>query len=215
MAARSLVIKVTAGKDDPERCNQAFTVAAAAVASGVEVSLWLSGESAWFALPGRAEDFSLPHAAPLADLLVTDADDSSEIEVVTDAGRFETFLDTQLRGWELPEAALERKDGRGEVALATGYRPGSRVRTGRRGWRNAPLEVRVQDNGPGVPADLRHRLFDAFVTTKDRGMGLGLTLVAKLVDSHEGLIELESEPGRTVFHILLPIAHDAMAPAES
>ena len=69
MAERSLVIKVTAGKDEPERCNQAFTVAAAAVASGVRVSLWLSGESAWFGLPGRADDFSLPHAAPLADLL--------------------------------------------------------------------------------------------------------------------------------------------------
>jgi predicted peroxiredoxin len=69
VGARSLVIKATAGKDDPERCNQAFTVAAAAVASGVQVSLWLTGESAWFALPGRAEDFSLPHAAPLADLL--------------------------------------------------------------------------------------------------------------------------------------------------
>jgi predicted peroxiredoxin len=69
MPERSLVIKVTAGKDDPERCNQAFTVAATAVASGVPVSLWLTGESAWFSLPGRAGDFSLPHAAPLADLL--------------------------------------------------------------------------------------------------------------------------------------------------
>ena len=69
MPERSLVIKVTAGKDEPERCNQAFTVAATAVASGVRVSLWLTGESAWFGLPGRAEDFSLPHAAPLADLL--------------------------------------------------------------------------------------------------------------------------------------------------
>jgi predicted peroxiredoxin len=69
MASRSLVVKVTAGKDDPERCNQAFTVAAAAAASGVPVSLWLTGEAAWFALPGRAEDFSLPEAAPLADLL--------------------------------------------------------------------------------------------------------------------------------------------------
>jgi predicted peroxiredoxin len=69
MTERSLVIKVTAGKEDPERCNQAFTVAATAVASGVPVSLWLTGESAWFALPGRAEDFALRHAAPLADLL--------------------------------------------------------------------------------------------------------------------------------------------------
>src|SRR6516164_7350664 len=71
MPERSLVIKVTAGKDDPERCNQAFTVAAAAAASGVPVSLWLTGEAAWFALPGRADDFALPHAAPLADLLAS------------------------------------------------------------------------------------------------------------------------------------------------
>ena len=69
MPERSLVIKVTAGKDDPERCNQAFTVAAAAVASGVSVSLWLTGESAWYGLPGRAKDLELPHATPLQDLL--------------------------------------------------------------------------------------------------------------------------------------------------
>jgi predicted peroxiredoxin len=67
--ARSLVIKVTAGVDAPERCNQAFTVAAAAIASGVRVSLWLTGESAWFGLPGRAKELELPHAAPLEELL--------------------------------------------------------------------------------------------------------------------------------------------------
>ena len=67
--ARSLVVKVTAGSDAPERCAQAFTVAATAVAAGVDVSLWLTGESAWFALPGRAAEFSLPHSAPLPDLL--------------------------------------------------------------------------------------------------------------------------------------------------
>ena len=63
--AGSLVVKVTAGLDAPERCSQAFTVAASAVASGVDVSVWLTGESAWFSLPGRAADFELPHAAPL------------------------------------------------------------------------------------------------------------------------------------------------------
>ncbi|MEV4139714.1 DsrE family protein [Dactylosporangium sp. NPDC049742] len=67
--ARSLVIKTTAGSDAPERCSQAFTVAATALAGGVPTSLWLTGESAWFALPGRAAQFELPHAAPLADLL--------------------------------------------------------------------------------------------------------------------------------------------------
>ena len=66
---RSLVVKVTAGADDAERCNQGFTVAATAVAAGARVSLWLTGEAAWFGVPGRAEDFALPHAQPLSELL--------------------------------------------------------------------------------------------------------------------------------------------------
>ena len=65
---RSLVIKCTAGADDPERCNQAFTVAAAGVAAGAQVSLWLTGEAAWFGVPGRAEEFELDLATPLAEL---------------------------------------------------------------------------------------------------------------------------------------------------
>jgi predicted peroxiredoxin len=66
--AQSLVVKVTAGADAPERCAQAFTVAAVAVASGVSVSLWLTGDSSWYAVPGRAETFQLSHSAPLAEL---------------------------------------------------------------------------------------------------------------------------------------------------
>ena len=65
---RRLVVKATAGADAPERCAQAFTVAAVAAGSGSEVSLWLTGEASLFALPGRAEEFELPHSAPLADL---------------------------------------------------------------------------------------------------------------------------------------------------
>ena len=65
---RRLVVKATAGADAPERCAQAFTVAATAAASGVDVSLWLTGEAAWFAVTGRAEAFELPHSAPLAEL---------------------------------------------------------------------------------------------------------------------------------------------------
>jgi predicted peroxiredoxin len=69
MAAGSLVVKVTAGKDDPERCNQALTVAATAVASGVPVSLWLTGEATLLALPGQADQIRIPYATPLAELL--------------------------------------------------------------------------------------------------------------------------------------------------
>jgi predicted peroxiredoxin len=66
---RPLIVKVTCGAEEPERCNQGFTVAATALAAGARVSLWLTGEAAWFGVPGRAEEFSLPLATPLADLL--------------------------------------------------------------------------------------------------------------------------------------------------
>ena len=63
------MVKTTAGTDAPERCAQAFSVAATAAASGVPVSLWLTGEAAWLALPGRADTFVLAESPPLADLL--------------------------------------------------------------------------------------------------------------------------------------------------
>ncbi|WP_408898152.1 DsrE family protein [Nocardioides sp. R1-1] len=69
--SRSLVVKVTCGTDEPERCNQGFTVAAAAAVSGAPVSLWLTGEAAWLAVPGRAAELTLPLATPLTDLLDT------------------------------------------------------------------------------------------------------------------------------------------------
>ena len=71
MAGRSLVLKVMAGKDEAERCGQALNVAAAAIASGVTVSLWLAGEAAWFSLPGRADDVTLEHSPAFGDLLAS------------------------------------------------------------------------------------------------------------------------------------------------
>jgi predicted peroxiredoxin len=68
MAPRSLVLKVTVGKNDPERCNQAFTVAAAAAVSGVQLSVWLTGEASWLALPDGCPDLELAHSPPLPDL---------------------------------------------------------------------------------------------------------------------------------------------------
>ena len=65
----NLVIKLTCGLESPERVSQAFSVASAALASGVKVSFWLTGDAAYFALPGKAAAFELPHAAPLEDQL--------------------------------------------------------------------------------------------------------------------------------------------------
>ena len=68
---RSLLIKITCGAEAPERANQAWTVAAMGVAAGASVSVWLTGEAVWFAVPGRQPDMELPYATPVAELIET------------------------------------------------------------------------------------------------------------------------------------------------
>jgi two-component system nitrogen regulation sensor histidine kinase GlnL len=72
--------------------------------------------------------------------------------------------------------------------------------------RHLPLMVTIADNGEGIPEDLRPHLFDPFVSTKRNGTGLGLALVAKVIEDHGGVIEFESQPRRTVFRVFLPLA---------
>ena len=67
--SRALVLKITCGVEAPERLSQAMTVAATAVASGVDVSLWLTGDSVWLAVPGRVPDIGLEHSMALPDLV--------------------------------------------------------------------------------------------------------------------------------------------------
>ena len=74
-----------------------------------------------------------------------------------------------------------------------------------------PLLVVVRDNGPGIPDDIRPHLFEAFVTSKSSGSGLGLALVAKIIGDHGGLIEVDSRPGRTEFRLHLPVLTDEEA----
>lgn len=97
----------------------------------------------------------------------------------------------------------------GEITVSTSYRHGVRLRApGSEVPMQLPLVVSVQDNGPGIPDDLRRHIFDPFVTTKPGGTGLGLPLVAKLVGDHGGVIDLDSRPRRTAFRIMLPISRE-------
>ncbi|MER7439431.1 DsrE family protein [Micromonospora avicenniae] len=119
--ARTLVVKATAGADAPERCAQAFTVAAAAAASGVEVSLWLTGESTWFALPGRAEEFELPHSAPLAELLHVVLTTDTVTACTQCAARREIGPDDVLPGVRIAGAAVFVEEAMAEGAQALVY----------------------------------------------------------------------------------------------
>jgi two-component system nitrogen regulation sensor histidine kinase GlnL len=99
--------------------------------------------------------------------------------------------------------AVSQEDG--EILLETRYQQGIRLKVPGGGTRiDLSLVVSVQDNGPGIPEELRHHLFDPFVTTKSGGRGLGLALVAKIIGGHGGVIDLDSRPRRTVFRIALP-----------
>jgi predicted peroxiredoxin len=71
MSTQSLLIKITCGAEAAERANQAWTVAALAVAAGAPVSVWLTGEAVWFAVPGRQPDLELPYATPVLELVET------------------------------------------------------------------------------------------------------------------------------------------------
>lgn len=96
--------------------------------------------------------------------------------------------------------------GDGEIVLQTAFRPGVHLTVGGTRDRVAlPLEVSVRDNGAGVPADIQASMFEPFVTSKPRGAGLGLAIVAKIISDHGGTIECESEPRRTVFRVRLPM----------
>ncbi len=70
------------------------------------------------------------------------------------------------------------------------------------------IDITVSDNGPGIPDEIRDRIFEPFVTTKPMGTGLGLPITKRLITAHRGSIAVISFPGGTVFHVYLPALED-------
>jgi signal transduction histidine kinase len=105
--------------------------------------------------------------------------------------------------------AFEALDGRGRVQIraVTEAVEQDPAFTGDQHAPTPAVVVDVLDDGPGVPPDFNDRIFDPFFTTKPQGSGLGLPIVRKIVDAHDGRIDLTSAPGTgTRFRVTLPVS---------
>jgi predicted peroxiredoxin len=119
---RDLVIKCTVGAEEAERCNQAFTVAASGVAAGATVSLWLTGEAAWFGVPGRAEAFELDLATPLAELRDMVLQGGGTITVCSQCAQRRGLVESDLvKGAHIAGAAVFTEQVLGDEVQALVY----------------------------------------------------------------------------------------------
>ena len=105
--------------------------------------------------------------------------------------------------------AVQAMQGHGEIIFRT--RAERQVTLARKRYRVA-IKLQIIDNGPGIPEDIRDRIFYPLVTGRAEGSGLGLTLAQTFITQHHGMIECESQPGRTCFTILLPLESTAYKP---
>ena len=101
--------------------------------------------------------------------------------------------------------ALSERIAEGDAQIVLKTRINRQVTFGKNRYRLA-LELHVIDNGPGVPEEIKDRLFFPLVSGRDGGSGLGLNLAQTFIQQHHGLIECDSEPGRTDFKIVIPLA---------
>ena len=116
---RTLVVKITCGAEAAERANQGWTVAAMGIAAGAPVTVWLTGEAVWFAVPGRQPELALPHATPVAELVET-VRSAGQIRVCSQcAARRDLTADSLVDGALVAGAAqfVEAVLGEGTQAL--------------------------------------------------------------------------------------------------
>ncbi|MGB0906296.1 MAG: two-component system sensor histidine kinase NtrB [Maricaulaceae bacterium] len=145
----------------------------------------------------------LIQSASAQNIIFTESYDPSLPETMGDA---DTLMQAVVNIIKNSKEAIEDNGGSGEICLETAFRSGV-IRKGGLGQsdHSLPIEIRIIDNGPGIPNDIRDQIFQPFVTNKPSGQGLGLALVAKVAAAHEGIVEVTSREGRTVFSLLLPV----------
>lgn len=100
--------------------------------------------------------------------------------------------------------ALHEQIAAGHAVIELRTRVARRVTIAKRQCKLA-LDLRIIDNGPGIPPDIQDRIFYPLVSGREDGSGLGLTLAQTFIQQHDGMIECESRPGRTEFRIVLPL----------
>jgi len=100
--------------------------------------------------------------------------------------------------------ALEARRVAGDALIHLRTRAARQLTIGKTRWRLA-LELHIEDNGPGIPEPIRDRIFYPLMSAREGGSGLGLTLAQTYVQQHQGAIDCDSQPGRTVFRITIPL----------
>jgi two-component system nitrogen regulation sensor histidine kinase GlnL len=104
--------------------------------------------------------------------------------------------------------AAQANDGKGVIKLTT--RVARQITLAMKRWKLA-IRVDIIDYGPGIPEDIQDKIFFPLVSGRENGTGVGLTLAQSLVQRHEGLIHMVSEPGFTCFSIFLPVQGTAIS----
>ena len=129
--------------------------------------------------------------------------DTSLPELVGDREQLiQAVLNIARNAAQAIKAQATGETAQGRITLRT--RAVRQVTLAKRRYRLA-LEVQVIDNGPGIPEEIRERMFYPLVSGREGGSGLGLTLAQSFIQQHQGTVECESRPGYTCFSILMPL----------
>ncbi len=136
-----------------------------------------------------------------ANMTIEDDFDPSLPPVFVDADQILQVISNLLKN--ASEAAGPKG---GTIRLRTYFDVGIQLRRRDGSGNRLPLQLEIIDDGPGFPPDLINDAFEPFISGKENGTGLGLALVSKIINEHDGWIDVDSVPGKTVFRISLPIA---------